>query len=63
MAIDIENIETVADVENMDVENMDMGNSLEAPPSDDAVREEKEARAEQDVKDVVGEKEGERVDE
>ena len=48
MALDIENIETVADVENMDLSTMDMGDSLEAPPSDDAVREEKEARAEQD---------------
>ena len=63
MSIDIENIETVADVENMDLSTMDMGDSLEAPPSDDAVREEKEARAEQDVKDVVGEKEGEKADE
>lgn len=63
MAIDIENIETVADVENMDLSTMDMGDSLEAQPSDDAVREEKEARAEQDVKDVVGEKEGEKVGE
>ena len=56
MALDIDNLETVADVDNMDLATMDRGNTVEAPEPDNSVQEAKEKQAEEDVKEVLDEK-------
>lgn len=66
MALDIDNIEPVADVDNMDLATMDRGNTVEAPEPDTSVQEAKEKQAEEDVKEVIedkAEKKGEEAEE
>ena len=53
MALDIDNLEPVADVDNMDLVGMDRGNTIESPPADTSVQEAKEKQAEEDVKEVI----------
>ena len=54
MPLDIDNIEPVADVDNIDLSSMDRGNSVDTPVPDTAKQGALEKQAEQDAKDVLG---------
>lgn len=56
MALDIDNIEPVTDVDNMDLSALDRGNAVESPPADTSIHEAKEKQAEADVKEVIDDK-------